>query len=58
MARYLEDTGNLVSASLPVAIKRSIDDCSIKPGDLVMLCGFGLGLSWGTALMRMPELTD
>ena len=58
MARYLEDTGNLVSASLPVAIKKSIDECNIKPGNLVMLCGFGLGLSWGTALMRMPEVTD
>jgi 3-oxoacyl-[acyl-carrier-protein] synthase-3 len=58
MARYLEDTGNLVSASLPVAIKRSIDECNIKPGNLVMLCGFGVGLSWGTALMRVPEVTD
>jgi len=24
-----------------------------KPGQLVLLCGFGVGLSWGTALVEM-----
>jgi len=25
---------------------------TIKRGDLVLLCGFGAGLAWGTALLR------
>jgi len=46
------DTGNLVSASIPVALKKTIDKGKAKRGDLILLCGFGVGLSWGTALIR------
>jgi 3-oxoacyl-[acyl-carrier-protein] synthase-3 len=45
----MEDTGNLVSASIPVALRRAGE---IAPGTLVVLCGFGVGLSWATALVR------
>ncbi len=49
----MADTGNLVSASIPVALKRSMEKDLIKSGQLVILCGFGVGLSWGTALVRL-----
>ena len=48
----MSDTGNLVSASIPVAFARAIDEGRIKRGDTIMLCGFGVGLSWGTALIE------
>lgn len=48
----LAETGNLVSASIPVALKRVLAERSFKSGDLLVLCGFGVGLSWGTALIE------
>ncbi len=48
----LSDTGNLVSASIPVALTRVMASRRPQPGKLAVLCGFGVGLSWGTALVR------
>lgn len=56
MARELSDVGNLVSASVPVTLERCIRKGMAKPGSLVLLCGFGVGLSWGSAILRMPEV--
>ena len=53
MIRDMADTGNLVSASIPVALKRAQMRGEISQGDLVVLCGFGVGLSWGTTLLRI-----
>lgn len=47
----LSETGNLVSASIPVALARVMESQGLRPGQLVVLCGFGVGLSWGTALV-------
>ena len=55
MAVEFDDVGNLVSASIPVTLKRAAEKGQVKPSGLVMLCGFGVGLSWGSALIRMPE---
>jgi 3-oxoacyl-[acyl-carrier-protein] synthase III len=49
----LAEVGNLVSASIPVTIERAQADGRIQPGQLLLLCGFGVGLSWGTALVRV-----
>lgn len=55
--RYILDlrtVGNLVSASVPVALRRALDVGRIGDGPVV-LCGFGVGLSWATALvLREP----
>lgn len=48
----LEDTGNLVSSSIPVVLKKSLDAGRIKKGDRVLMSGFGVGLSWGTLLLQ------
>ena len=53
MVRDMADTGNLVSASIPVALKRAQNSGRINQGDLIVLCGFGVGLSWGINLVRM-----
>jgi 3-oxoacyl-[acyl-carrier-protein] synthase-3 len=48
----MQDFGNLVSASLPVALVRAQQAGRIRPGARVLLCGFGVGLSWGAALLQ------
>ena len=47
----LEDCGNTVSASIPIALRRSADKGILKKGDRVMLVGFGVGLSWGATVI-------
>jgi 3-oxoacyl-[acyl-carrier-protein] synthase-3 len=43
----VEKCGNLVSSSIPVALRRMEDRQSLNPGDRVVLVGFGVGYSWG-----------
>ncbi|RJS93471.1 3-oxoacyl-ACP synthase III family protein [Salinisphaera sp. Q1T1-3] len=50
----MEDIGNTVSCSVPIALKRAVLSGQIKPGALVLLVGFGVGLSWGATLVRLP----
>jgi 3-oxoacyl-[acyl-carrier-protein] synthase-3 len=51
----MEDIGNTVSCSIPIAVKRAAAKGQIKPGALLLLVGFGVGLSWGATLVRLPE---
>ena len=53
MVREMDKVGNLVSSSIPVALKMAMETKQVQPGDLVVLCGFGVGLSWGTALVQL-----
>ena len=46
----MSDTGNLVSSSIPVVLKRAMNKGLLKKGDRIILSGFGVGLSWGTVL--------
>lgn len=48
----LENIGNTVSASIPIALKCAIDEKKLKRGDIILLSGFGVGLSWGTTLLK------
>ena len=50
--RHLETVGNTVSASIPITLRAALDEHRFQPDQLVLLCGFGAGLSWGTALVR------
>ncbi|WP_172135173.1 ketoacyl-ACP synthase III [Adlercreutzia sp. ZJ473] len=47
------DIGNTVSSSVPIALKRAMGRGGIPEGGRVVLCGFGVGLSWGSALLRI-----
>ncbi len=53
MVYDLAETGNLVSASIPAALNRALQSGRARPGQLALLCGFGVGLSWGTALVDL-----
>ncbi len=44
--------GNTSAASIPLALDEAAADDRIEAGDLVLMCGFGAGLTWGTALFR------
>jgi len=57
-ARYFNNIrtrGNTVSSSIPIAMIDAQAEGMLQPGHTVMLVGFGVGLSWGAALVRMPE---
>lgn len=49
----LATVGNTVSASLPIALAQALAEGRVGPGSLVLLCGFGVGLSWASALVRL-----
>ena len=44
--------GNTSSASIPLALFEAADDGRIADGDLVLLSGFGAGMTWGSVLLR------
>ena len=48
----LQRVGNTVSASIPIALKDAMDDGKVKRGDLLLLSGFGVGLSWGSTIIK------
>lgn len=48
----LDRYGNTSGASIPLALNEAIDQGKLKRGDYALLCGFGSGLAWGTALIR------
>jgi 3-oxoacyl-[acyl-carrier-protein] synthase-3 len=49
----MEETGNTVSATIPIALKDSLLRGIIKPGDKVLIAGFGVGLSWGATIIEI-----
>ena len=48
----ISNVGNTVSASIPIALKDAIDQEKIRKGSIIVLSGFGVGLSYGTILME------
>jgi len=48
----LEKYGNTSAGSIPIALDEAAAEGRLKEGELVLLCGFGAGLAWGTAVMR------
>lgn len=48
----LDRYGNTSGGSVPLALDEAHADGLIKPGNLLVLSGFGAGLAWGTAVFR------
>ena len=44
--------GNTSAASIPLVLAEAADEGRLSDGDLVLLSGFGAGLTWGSALLR------
>ena len=51
-ALVMHRTGNTSSASIPLALVDAIEQGRLEDGDLVLLAGFGAGMTWGSALIR------
>ena len=51
-AVVLHRTGNTSSASIPLALVDALDNGRIEDGDLVLLVGFGAGMSAASAVLR------
>jgi len=44
--------GNTSAASIPLALDEVVRQGRVQRGDLILLCAFGGGLTWGSALIR------
>lgn len=51
-ATVLHRTGNTSSASIPLALCDALDNDRVQPGDLVLMVGFGAGMTAASALVR------
>ena len=49
----MEEVGNTVSASIPIALRRAMESGKVVSGMRVMLVGFGVGYSWGGCVVRI-----
>jgi 3-oxoacyl-[acyl-carrier-protein] synthase III len=47
------ETGNTVSATIPIALKDCLEKRIVRPGDKVLLVGFGVGYSWGATIISI-----
>ncbi|MFN8036563.1 MAG: beta-ketoacyl-ACP synthase III [Acidimicrobiia bacterium] len=47
--------GNTSGASIPLALHEAADDGRLRAGDLLLLSGFGAGMTWASALLRWSE---
>jgi 3-oxoacyl-[acyl-carrier-protein] synthase-3 len=48
----LDRTGNTSAASIPLALAEAADAGRLHEGDLVLLSGFGAGMTWASAVIR------
>lgn len=49
----IERYGNTSSASIPIALDEAVREGRIRPGDTVLMCALGGGISWASALVRL-----
>ncbi|PRM91339.1 3-oxoacyl-ACP synthase [Arcobacter cryaerophilus gv. occultus] len=50
--KFIENTGNTVSSTIPFLINDLNEKKSLKKGDKLLLIGFGVGYSWGTTIIE------
>lgn len=47
--------GNTSAASVPIALAEGVESGKIKLPSTAILCGFGAGMTWGVAIVRLRE---
>lgn len=52
IASVIDHTGNTSSASIPLALVDAAKHGRLSDGDLVLLAGFGAGMTWASAVWR------
>jgi 3-oxoacyl-[acyl-carrier-protein] synthase-3 len=48
---HMEECGNTVSSSIPIALYEAMKENKIKNNGTVLLAGFGVGYSWGATVL-------
>jgi len=48
----IQDTANNSAATIPMALDTAVRDQRVQPGDLLLLGGFGFGMTWASAVVR------
>jgi len=56
-AVVLDRTGNTSSASIPLALADALDQGRVPSGGIVLLSGFGAGMSWASCVLRWGATT-
>jgi 3-oxoacyl-[acyl-carrier-protein] synthase-3 len=51
-AMVIHETGNTSSASIPLALFDAVDAGRVKQGDLVLMVGFGAGMTAASAIIE------
>ena len=51
-ALVLERTGNTSAASIPLALVDAVENGRLNDGDVVLMSGFGAGMSWASAVLQ------
>ncbi len=54
-AMVLHRTGNTSAASIPLALGDAVDAGRVVKGDIVLLVGFGAGMTWASAVLRWGQ---
>jgi 3-oxoacyl-[acyl-carrier-protein] synthase-3 len=49
----MQNCGNTVSSTIPIALENALTARQVKPGDNVALIGFGVGYSWAATMIRI-----
>ncbi len=49
----IQKYGNTSAASVPLALVEALEEGRCKPGDKVVLCAFGAGLTWASAVVLL-----
>ena len=52
VALNLDRYGNTSAGSIPLCLDEAMRSDRIQHGNVILMCGFGAGLTWGTALYR------
>ena len=52
MSCTVQKYGNTSSASIPLSLWESVRENKLKPNDIVLMVGFGAGLSWGGLVIK------
>jgi len=54
-ALVLHSTGNTSAASIPLALAEALDRGRVRDGDLILVTGFGAGMTWASAVLRWSD---
>lgn len=49
----IDRVGNTSSASIPILFDESVRAGKVRPGDRVLMCALGAGISWGSAVVTV-----